>query len=45
MQKSHQANAQRHDKQWTETQRQKEGQLVTAPTQKAGYRVPKTVLW
>jgi hypothetical protein len=29
MQKSHQANAQRHDKQWTETQRQTEGQLVT----------------
>jgi predicted lipase len=25
--------------------RQKEGQLVTAPTQKAGFRVPKTVLW
>jgi len=23
----------------------KKGQLVTAPTQKAGFRVPKTVLW
>ena len=22
-----------------------EGQLITAPTQKAGFRVPKTVLW
>ena len=27
------------------TTRQTEGQLVTAPTQKAGFRVPKTVLW
>jgi len=25
--------------------RMKEGQLVTAPTQKAGFGVPKTVLW
>jgi hypothetical protein len=32
-------------KQWTTEQRQTERQLVTAPTQKAGFRVPKTVLW
>jgi len=31
--------------QLTDKPRQKEGQLVTAPTQKAGFRVPKTVLW
>jgi hypothetical protein len=29
----------------TDKPRQTEGQLVTAPTQKAGFRVPKTVLW
>ena len=39
------ANAPRHCKQWTTEQRQTEHQLVTAPTQKAGFRVPKTVLW
>jgi len=43
-QKSHQAIAPRHRKQWTTEQRQKERQQVTAPTQKAGFRVPKTVL-
>jgi len=45
MQKSYQAKAPRHCKQWPTEQRQKEHQLVTAPTQKAGFRVPKTVLW
>ena len=32
-------------KKWTDKPRQKKHQLVTAPTQKAGFRVPKTVLW
>jgi hypothetical protein len=45
MQKSYQANAPRHCKQWTTEQRQTERQHLTAPTQKAGFRVPKTVLW
>ena len=45
MQKSYQANAPRHRKQWTTEQRQTERQHLTAPTQKAGFRVPKTVLW
>jgi len=36
---------QRHRKQWTTEQRQTEHQQLTAPTQKAGFRVPKTVLW
>lgn len=45
MQKSYQANAQRHRKQWTTEQRQTERQHLTAPTQKAGLRVPMTVLW
>ena len=31
--------------QWTAKPRQTEGQLVTAPTQKAGFGVSKTVLW
>jgi hypothetical protein len=35
---------QRHRKHWTTEQRQTEHQLVTAPPQKAGFRVPKTVL-
>jgi hypothetical protein len=37
------AQTQRHSS--TDKPRPKEGQLVTAPTQKAGFRVPKTVLW
>ncbi len=45
IQKSHQANAPIHRKQWTTEQRQTERQHLTAPTQKAGFRVPKTVLW
>jgi DNA replication ATP-dependent helicase Dna2 len=45
IQKSHQANAPRHCKLWTDKQRQRERQHLTAPTQKAGFRVPKTVLW
>ncbi len=45
MQKSYQAKAQTHCKQWTDKQRQRERQHLTAPTQKAGFRVPKTVLW
>jgi hypothetical protein len=45
IQKSHQANAPRQQKIWTAAQRQTERQPVTAPTQKAGFRVPKTVLW
>jgi hypothetical protein len=45
IQKSHQANAQRHCKQWTIEQGQRKRQHLTAPTQKAGYRVPKKVLW
>jgi hypothetical protein len=32
-------------KQWTTKQRQTERQHLTAPTQKAGFRVPMTVLW
>ncbi len=32
-------------KQWTTEQRQTERQHLTAPTQKAGFRIPKTVLW
>jgi hypothetical protein len=36
---------QRHWKQWTTEQRQTERQHLTAPTQKAVFRVPKTVLW
>ena len=38
MQKSYQANAPRHCKQWTTEQRQTERQHLTAPTQKAGFR-------
>jgi hypothetical protein len=45
MQKSYQANPQRHCKQWTDEQGQTERQHLTAATQKAGGRVPKTVLW
>jgi len=45
MQKSYQANPPRHRKQWTTEQRQTERQHLTAPTQKAGFGVPKTVLW
>jgi hypothetical protein len=37
IQKSHQANAPQHDK--------KNNEHLTAPTQKSGFRVPKTVLW
>jgi hypothetical protein len=36
---------QNSSKQWTKEQRQTERQHLTAPTQKAGFRVPKTVLW
>ena len=32
-------------KQWTTQQRKTEGQHITAPTQKAGFRAPQTVLW
>ena len=33
-------------RQWTDNQRQrKKNEGITAPTQKAGFRVPKTVLW
>ena len=33
-------------RQWTDKQRQKKkNEGITAPTQKAGFRVPKTVLW
>ena len=36
MQKSHQANAQGQGKQWTKTQRETEGQLVTCVWRHAG---------
>ena len=33
-------------RQWTDKQRpRKKNEGITAPTQKAGFRVPKTVLW
>ena len=33
-------------RQWTDKQRpKKKNEGITAPTQKAGFRVPKTVLW
>jgi hypothetical protein len=45
MQKSHQANAPRHYKIWTEQQRQTEGQLVTRVWQKWRFSAPQTHLW
>jgi hypothetical protein len=45
LQKSEPAQPDSTASQRTAKPRQKEGQLVTAPTQKAGFRVPKTVLW
>ena len=29
----------------TNNHERKKGEVLTAPTQKAGFRVPKTVLW
>jgi hypothetical protein len=45
MQKSYQANAPRHRKQWTTEQRQTEHQLVTRVWQKWRFSAPQTHLW
>jgi hypothetical protein len=45
MQKSYQANAQSHCKQWTDKQRQTERQLVTRVWQKWRFSAPQTHLW
>ncbi|WP_293894675.1 hypothetical protein [Flavobacterium sp.] len=45
MQKSYQANAPRHCKQWTTEQRQTERQQVTAVWQKWRFSAPQTHLW
>jgi hypothetical protein len=45
MQKSYQATAPRHRKQWIEEQRQTERQQVTAVWQKWRFSAPQTHLW
>jgi hypothetical protein len=45
MQKSYQANAQRHCKQWTDKHRQRERQLVTRVWQKWRFSASETHLW
>jgi hypothetical protein len=45
MQKSYQANASRHCKQWTTEQRQTERQHLTVVWQKWRFSAPQTHLW